>query len=178
MELDESFGQPHILLGMIYKRKGQWDKALEKFELAVSLHPIPLNMYHLAHYLRTAGRHEESIALFEKAFRLDPIPPVLYIVRSGMSYFMAEHYEVALAQFQRALERKSEFNPLAIHRGLAATYAMLGREEEARNHVAHLLKINSRYSLKRAAELYKRAYKNQVDSDRLVNALRKAGLPE
>jgi len=59
---------------------------------------------------------------------------------------------------------------------LAAIYAMLGQGEEARIHVEELLKLDPNYTVKRLSKTF--VYKNQVDADRIINALRKAGLPE
>jgi len=59
---------------------------------------------------------------------------------------------------------------------LAATYAMLGGKEEARAYVKELLKVEPKYTIKRAAK--RTVYKNQTDQDHWINALRKAGVPE
>jgi adenylate cyclase len=178
LELDASLGMPHRLLGDIYRVRRQWDKSIAESEQAASKDPNSMTMYGLGMNLRFAGRHEESIAWMEKALRLDPIPPALYIVVTGNAYFFAERYEDALAQFNRALERKGEFNPKHLHSYLAATYAMLGQEEEARNHAGEVLRIDPKFSLKRYAETWGRSYKNQADIDRWIFAARKAGLPE
>ncbi len=134
-------------------------------------------MYGLAYTLTVVGRPEESIAWFEKTFRLDPIPPALYIWLLGIAYFQAERYEEALAELNRAL-RKGGLSPKWLHRDLAATYAMLDQEEEALHHVDEVLKIDPKYSLKQRAKRLRRGYKKQADADRMINALRKAGLPE
>jgi tetratricopeptide (TPR) repeat protein len=137
-------------------------------------------MYDLALNLKNAGRHAESIAWWEKAFRLDPFPPVYSHHGAGNSYFLAERYADALTQYKRLLDRvkKGEYNPLVAHLFLAQTYVMLGQEKEAREHVAEVLKLQPNYSIKRYANTLARFYQNQADRDHLINALRKAGLPE
>jgi len=177
LELDDSLGLPLRLLADIHMTKKQWDKALAEAELAVSKDPNEQNMYGLAYTLWVVGRHEESIAWFKKAFRLDPSPPALYIRMLGIAYFNAERYEEALTEYKRAL-RKGGFNPKRLHLGLAAIYAMLGQEEKARHHVAEVLKIDPKDSLKRHAKIFRWFFKNRADADRWINALRKAGLPE
>jgi tetratricopeptide (TPR) repeat protein len=71
-----------------------------------------MNMYGLALALSYTWRHEEAIAWFKNAFRLDPIPLPLYIFGLGESYFNAKRYGEALAEFKRVLERakKGEYN--------------------------------------------------------------------
>jgi hypothetical protein len=58
--------------------------------------------------------------------------------------------------------------------GLAAAYSYLGHEKDARATAAKVLKLNPNFSLKYYATML--PFKNQNDRDRLINALRKAGL--
>ena len=62
------------------------------------------------------------------------------------------------------------------HSWLAIGYSMLGREEDARYHVAEGLKIDPDWSLEMEQEFY--SYKNPADMERHLDALRKVGLPE
>jgi adenylate cyclase len=59
---------------------------------------------------------------------------------------------------------------------LAATYAQLGRVEDARAEAAEVLRVNPKYTIRmqKQVSILKRA----EDSDHLVDGLRKAGLPE
>jgi TolB-like protein/class 3 adenylate cyclase/Tfp pilus assembly protein PilF len=180
LELDDSLSMPYNLLSRVYDMRMQKDKSIPMSERAVSIDPNSRNMYSLAFNLKNAGRHEESIAWWEKAFRLDPIPPAYSLTGSGNSYFLAKRYADALTQYKRLLDRvkKGEYNPLVVHLNLAQAYLMLGQEKEAQEHVAEVLKLNPKYSIQRYANTSARFYKNQADRDHLINALRKAGLPE
>jgi adenylate cyclase len=60
------------------------------------------------------------------------------------------------------------------HIGLAATYSMLGREKEARAEAAEIMRVNPKFSLDFVAKML--PYKDQSQTDKVVNALRKAGL--
>ena len=116
--------------------------------------------------------------MFKNAIRLDPIPPGWMIALFGTSYFGAERYEDAIGPFKQLLVRakKGDFNLVSSHECLAATYAMLGQKDNARAHIVELLRVDPNYTLEDAA---KNAYfNNQADTDRWINALRKAGLPE
>jgi adenylate cyclase len=178
LELDDSQAFPHLILARIYQMRGQWDKSLAENEHAVSIAPHPENNYHLAIAQRLSGRPEESIALFKKAMRLDPIPAAFVIGHLGAAYFDVGRYEDALDEFMRLLDRskKGEFNPEFTHINLAATYAMLGKEKEARKQAAEVIRINPKFSLKFEAK--RLGFKNQADTDRWIDALRKAGLPD
>jgi adenylate cyclase len=62
------------------------------------------------------------------------------------------------------------------HLVLAATYIMAGREAGARVEAAEILRINPKFSLQRWAKA--RPHIDPENTARLVDALRKAGLPE
>lgn len=91
---------------------------------------------------------------------------------------IAALYEDALAELKRALARTGGVNPTWIHRGLAVTYVMLGQEEEGRKYATEALSIDPEHSLKYVAKALSNLYKNQVDIDRYIDALRKAKPPE
>jgi adenylate cyclase len=180
LELDDSLSGPYNLLSRIYDMRMQKDKAITVSERAVSIDPNAPNMFSLALNLKNAGRHEESITCWEKGLRLDPIPWAYSLHGAGNSYFLAKRYGDALTQYKRLLDRvkKGEFNPLVTHLDLAQTYVMLGQEREAQEHVAEVLKLRPKYSIRLYENTLTRFYKNQADRDHLINALRKAGLPE
>ena len=180
LELDDSLGLPHGLLANIWGARRQWDKALAEAKRAVSMDPNALNMYCLARTLMRLGRHEESVAWWEKVLRLNPYPPAFFLAMSGNSYLLAGRYQDALAQHYRELERAKEgdWSLKWAHLNLAHTYAMLGQDEKARYHVEELLKIYPKASCKWVAELWLGQLKNQADVDLFINASRKAGLPE
>ncbi len=74
--------------------------------------------------------------------------------------------------------RLSERNPNypAFPLFIAASFAMLGREEEARSAAAEVLRINPRFSLKAFAAHV--PYRSTGYLDRDLTAFRKAGMPE
>jgi len=57
---------------------------------------------------------------------------------------------------------------------LSATYSSMGREKEARTEAEEVLRIDPKFSLEHWAKAS--LLKNQSDLDRIVGALRKAGL--
>ncbi len=77
-----------------------------------------------------------------------------------------------------ALKRSLTFTPdfLSPHRTLAVIFSELGRKEEARAEVAEMLRISPRASLESQRE--RMPFKDQAVSERYLESLRKAGLPE
>ncbi len=80
--------------------------------------------------LITTGRAEAGLEFVETALRLNPSHPSHYVLVHGMAYFSMDELEQAAIVLSEALEREPgavELAPL-----LAATYAHLGRREDAR----------------------------------------------
>jgi len=69
-----------------------------------------------------------------------------------------------------------EPNHRGAHIRLAGTYSFLGENDEAKQSVVNVLKIDP--SVKLSGFISKLPYKNKSDLERYINALRKAGLPE
>jgi hypothetical protein len=53
---------------------------------------------------------------------------------------------------------------------------MMGREKEARTEAAEVLRINPKFSVDSHAKFVLAAWKDKSQIDKVVNALRKAGL--
>jgi adenylate cyclase len=92
--------------------------------------------------------------------------------RLGMAYFMKGEYETALEH----LRREPNLDPLYTLTFLAATYAELGRLDEAKATVGKIRAVNPDATLARIRSIW--VFRNEADSERLIDALRKAELPE
>jgi adenylate cyclase len=179
--LDESQAEVHSLFSAISVQQKQYEKAIAEGERGTALSPNN-SLCHviLAWALHNSGRFEEAVEVQKRAMRLSPYFPTWYLSNLGESLTMAGHHEEAISVNQQLLERsQKENNPFwagAGHAWLAIVYSMLGREEEARYHVAEGLKIDPDWSLEMEQEFY--SYKNPADMERQLDALRKVGLPE
>jgi len=171
--MDESDSHAHRLLGYVYLLKGKHDKAIAEAERAVALDPNASgSQAALGFFLNFAGRPKEAIAWYKKAIRLDPIPAPLYYLQLGHIYRNAGRNEEAISELKKALHRNPD-NLLA-HLHLTGAYSSLGHEEKARAEAAEVLRIDPKFSLDHWAKTI--PYKTQADKDRLIGALRKAGL--
>ena len=106
--------------------------------------------------------------------RLDPFYPAWYEFYLGDALFQIGQYEKAITALKRGAERNPNYPAFPLF--IAASYAMLGREEEAGAAAAEVLRINPRFTLKAFAAHV--PYRNNADLDRDLAAFRKAGLPE
>ena len=173
IDLDPSDAVAYAFLGMVYTLMRQHEKGIAEVEKAVALNPNAADAQCFFGYiLFYNGRYKEAIEAIKKAIRLNPFPPNWYFTKLGYAYLYAGMYEEAIAACKKALRVKPD-NLLALPT-LAAAYALMGREEEARAEAAEILRIDPKFSLKRFDK--GQPHKNQADIEFYINALRKAGL--
>lgn len=179
MELDKALRNPGweksniigtraIALVMI----GQPDEAITTMQDLVSRRPDDVRGYGLFSFvLRLEGRHEEALQMAKKAVSLRQ--GRLETVILGMSYFMLEQYDQAIAEFKKSIKLWPDCR--RPHVWLAAAFSLTDRMEDARAEVAEVLRINPKTSLEDIAKNGWFNYK-EGDKERFSNALRKAGL--
>jgi len=174
--LDESNPSVHANLAFIYIVAKNFDKAFAAAEKAVSLAPNSAAGYFaLGFAFNNTGRYQEAIPALEKCLRLSPIPVASHVlVLLGNAYRHFDRYEEAIATYKKALHI---FGPdqIWVHINLAATYALMDSEEEARVAAANIMRIDPDFS---SVKYLKPWPISQESKDRMVAALRKAGLPE
>jgi len=170
--LDDTYAEAHGWLGFLYSMTEKHDKAVAKAEHGVALNPNSADVHLiLGHTLRFAGRYEESIPEYKKAIRLNPIPPNHYLFGLAMSYAMTGQYEEAITWGKKAvLQNPNDFLAQII---LTQIYGLSGRYEEARAQAAEVLRLQPKFSLEKWAKKVKGS-----NREKLIGALRKAGLPE
>jgi TolB-like protein/class 3 adenylate cyclase/Flp pilus assembly protein TadD len=170
--LDDTLPGAHNALSAVYLWKKQYEQAIVEAQQAIALDSNDADVYaSLGLTLTCVGRPEEAVAVIEKAMRLNPHYPALYLFRLGLVYHLTGRYEEAITTLKRVLTRTPDFQHA--HAFLAATYSELGREEEARVVAAEVLRVSPHFSL----EVYSQRlpFKEPVVT-RVIAALRKAGL--
>jgi len=173
LAIDDSIHSAHSLLSYFYMFTGEYDKAIAEGERAVALDPggaTALMTY--GHSLHFAGRAEEAIPFLRKAIRLSPFGPSIYYFLFGYALMGTGRFEETISAFRKAIQRAPDY--ILPHVGLAATYSMMGREKEARAEAEEVLRINPKFSVDKYARQF--LLKDQSEMDKIVNALRKAGL--
>jgi TolB-like protein/class 3 adenylate cyclase len=153
------------------------EKATEKAEQAIALDPNDSNSYiAMAYTLIYSGRPDEALGFIQKAIRLDPHFPAYYLFVIGLAHFGVDRFEEAVSSFERALKRNPEnYVPLI---PLAAAYAHLNRQQDATATIEKLKRVLPMVTLSfvRKCPLWK--YKNPADKGRLLEGLKKSGLPD
>ncbi len=121
------------------------------------------------------GDHDRAVEHLTKAWQLALHEPWRYHIATNLTFahYLAGRYEAAAAWAERGLEAADYLQIRAI---AAATYAQLGRIDEAKRHLAHVTKDKPNQT---ASEYLKtNTFKRQEDLDHWKDGLVKAGLPE
>jgi adenylate cyclase len=171
--LDDAYATAHGLLGNLYRYTRQYEKAIAECERGVALDPNSASaLAWLGTNLYLSDSIEQAIPVLKKAIRLNPFPPSWNLNFLAMAYRDTGRYEEAISVCKKVLHRESK-NVLT-RTVLTATYSYSGREEEARAEAAEILRIDPKFSLERLAKA--RPHKNPDNTERFIDALRKAGL--
>jgi adenylate cyclase len=175
LEIDDANGDALSILGAIRTHQRRYDEGEEAGRKAIDLSPSTSDAYvQYARLMNLTGRAEQAKILIEKAMRLCPIYPALYLSQLALSYRMLGLYEQAIAANLEVLSRTPEnaFSDLR----LAACYMETGREEEARFHIREALRKNPQYTLAQVRVV--EPHRDEGDMSRYLDSLRLAGLPE
>src|SRR5262249_22794644 len=171
--LDDSLPLAHNMLGMVYLLKRQHEHAIVEGERSTALDPNDGDAHgYLGLTLALAGQPEEAIRVVEKGMRLNPRFPANLLSTLGLAYRLTGRDEEALDTLKRALALNPNYLPT--HLFLAVISSELGQEEEARAEVAEILRLSPNFSLEVLRQ--RSISKDPAEAERIITALRKAGL--
>ncbi len=167
----------HQISADILLQDQRHEEALAEAERAVAQDPNDADSYiTLATILSLSGRPDEAIKMVERAMRLNPRYPSVYLYALGLAHFGSERFDEAAL----SLEKAAAINPQDRWSRvlLLATYGQLNRGDEAESVLSSLgsLTFIDLPSIRNIAYWY--PFKNPVDAARFSDGLREAGLPE
>jgi tetratricopeptide (TPR) repeat protein len=169
MELDPVDPRGYGELGFAHLYRKEHDAALNAYRRALNLNPNDADlMSDMADALAHSGEAEKAVALLEKAMRLNPFYPDQYLWHLGGAYYKLGRYEEAVRTIQ-AMQ-----NPTQGRRILAASYAQLGRLNEAQSQAKRILEAHPEFSIEGWAAVQPDRFES--DTAHFVEGLRKAGL--
>jgi TolB-like protein len=172
--LDDDDPDAHFVLGLAHLWLRQLDRAISEAQRALALDPNFANAYALLGLvLHYAGRSQEAFEPLARGMRLDPHYTDMFLHILGQAHFGLGRYDDAIAALKRRIIRNPDTDASRIL--LAAAYGHLGRVEEARTQWDEALRFNPAYSLEHRRRIL--PYKDPADFERIVEGLRKAGLP-
>ena len=152
---------------------GDFDTAREMVDRAVAFNPnASIAWGERGWTYLIAGQPEEAIRSFERVIRLSPFDPWLFSTFTGMSvaFIGLGRFDEAIAAAKKAV-RKNQLLRAAYRCLASAALAHLGREAEARDAAAALLKLEPDFRISEWMRV-------DAQPQMLIDGLRKAGLPE
>ena len=171
--IDPNDPSSQVAVARLHQTRGAYARAEYHYAKARELNPnSALLMAGFGDLHITLGEPEKALDYFREARTLDPFfePTWLWPI-TGVAHFLARQYEEAIA----ALERSNE-PPYWAHLYMAASHAMLGNSERARHHAAETLRLKPDFTIARAID--RQPLRRDSDRAHLLDAFRKAGLPE
>ena len=153
---------------------GDNESSIEMVDRAVALNPNSFNAWGSRGWVyKTGGLLEEAVRSFERAIRMSPVDPALHQVFTGMGTALIElgRFDEAIVAGKKALRQNPSYS--AAYRCLVSAFTHLGRDAEAREAMARLLKVDPAFTI--SARIGRG---RQSNSKMMTEGLRKAGLPE
>lgn len=174
IELDPQEPVSHMALGNVLLWRRQHDAALAEFRQMIAIDPN-FAQGHTATGLGLtyAGQPAEALEAFAFAMRLDPHFPGIVFHFVAQAHFALGHYEVAAELLKERIARNPETDSSRML--LASCYGHLGRSGDARAVWTEMLNINPEFSLAQRERVL--PYKDAREFHRIVEGLKKAGLP-
>lgn len=169
--IDEFNPAARIVLGAVYTRLGEYDRAVETLREALKLNPSDPEIYAgLGDALLYDGQVEQARTALETAASLDPRLSSHDLFNLGATYFLLGDHARAAQVYERTVARQD--GNAFIHAMLAAIYAEAGRKEEARREIIEVRRSNPMFDI----ESFGTLFRNPAHRDKVVTALKLAGI--
>jgi tetratricopeptide (TPR) repeat protein len=123
-----------------------------------------------------AGESDQAIDSLNKAIRLNPLDPRMFLTQSamGFAHFIAGRDDEAADWAAMALRVKPNWPPAL--RVAIASNAMRGRLDDAHKALNLLFGVDPKMNTAKVCEFY--PLRREADRQRLIIAMRKAGMPD
>jgi TolB-like protein/class 3 adenylate cyclase len=161
-------------LGGILRLDTQYEAAVDAYQSALSRSPSnPDVLMALAFTRALMGNGGEAVEYADTAMRLNPYPPAWYHSWRGIALFTRGDIENALREF----DNFQKFNPdlHVTYMWKAASYSLIDKPEDAQFAVEQLMDRAHWFTIHGYLEQIK---PRGINRERLVEGLRKAGVPE
>jgi adenylate cyclase len=171
LALDGNNAAAHAVLAEIYLHRQQYDLARAEQEQAIALNPNDA-WSHAARggVLVFVGEPLEAVESFEIALRLDPSMNIVGTYPVGWAYYLVGRYEDGVRVMERQVQQFP--NDFFIHVALAASYAQLGRKDDAARAASSTLRSWPFFH----ADTFVQQFQRMKDRDAILAGLLKAGL--
>jgi TolB-like protein/class 3 adenylate cyclase len=154
----------------------EYDRGASLVEQAVALNPNLAMAWHARGWLSLmCGDAERSVESFERMIRLSPLDPLRIGAWNGsaFAFFHLRRYEEGRAVAMKSIQFAANAHTLG---ALIVNLAGAGREVEAREAVAQLVKLQPDFRASHVHEAF--PIRSADERNRMAAALREAGLPD
>ncbi|MEM2974161.1 MAG: tetratricopeptide repeat protein [Candidatus Micrarchaeia archaeon] len=130
--------------GNNYYEQGDYDRAIENYNMAIILNPQFLEAYFnraLCYYNKK--NYDKAIEDYTHAIDIDPDNPLIYNNR-GDAYYRKQDFEKAIADYDKAISLNPEYLKAHYNRGLA--YACLQDYESAVDNFTKVTEIDPNFA--------------------------------
>jgi adenylate cyclase len=168
----------HYVKSQMYLWRRQHQEAISEMERALALDPNdPAISFGMGNALNYAGRPIEAVEFFKRGIRLDPHNPFRYLAGLGATHFCMGELQEAAALVEKALRLNPE--TFGLPPRLAAYYALLGRDEDARAAIetSKREKVDAPGEFNLRSFMNPSPFKDRGVAERFAEGLLKAGVP-
>jgi adenylate cyclase len=182
VEIDPKFARSYSALGVAYSGMGRHEEAITASRTAIELQPGDADSHEFhARCLMFSGAGAEACDAIKTALRLDPqYVEGPYLNLLGRASFLVARYNVTINAFERNVARGGPLSPPMSPARAAAACALVGRLDDARRILEH--EVLRDYPELTIGRLEEQVHQMRVtigdELVRLIDGLRKAGLPE
>ena len=172
LSLDDDEPYCQLVAGSVHLWFGRFSLAEIHYDKAIALNPNnPDYINARAGLLMRIGRTKEALAALDMGALRDPHVAPWYWEARSVALFAEKRYDAVV-------KSTSSKSPLQYwdHAYLAAAYAYLGQDGEARTEAAAVLRLRPNFSIRAYSK--QEPYKNPADLAHLLQGFVKAGLPE
>jgi adenylate cyclase len=172
LALDPATTSAYRLLAIINMYKRRYDLALGQIDRALEINPSDAETYgQRGNILVWAGRAAEGLRWLEGALRFDRAH-ALTSQNLCQAYYFLGRYGEAIEAGDRAVSRSPGRSiQMIAHPFLAATYAQMGRDEDAQGERAIVMRLSPFFD----ARIFAGQFGTQEARDHLFEGLKKAG---
>jgi TolB-like protein/class 3 adenylate cyclase len=156
---------------------GALDDGAALIDRALVLNPNLATAWRFNGYARVfLGEPELAIEHLNRAVRLSPLDPLIFIVQNGivLAHFFAGRYDEALSWAQKTLRQNPNYAAAIIMAAVSA--ALAGREDEMRKAVGRLYEIDPKSGIANFSNVW--PLRHAEDLAAFEKGLRLTGLPE
>jgi TolB-like protein len=156
---------------------GDLDGGIALIDRALALNPNLASAWFLGGFLRAwNGEPDSAVEHFEHAMRLSPLDPEMYRMQAGMAvaHLFAGRFDTASPWAEKAFRHLPSF--LMVVAIVAASHALAGRPDKARQAMRHLRQLDPTLRVSRLADWL--PIRRRGDLATFADGLRRAGLPE